>query len=76
MSVGGQFHVRTAFTPGERFFFTQVIGDWVTPQNWSGLNEDKGSFMPFPEIQHHLPGNPARSLVTIATELSRFLSRK
>jgi len=70
MEVSGQLHAPAALPPGKSPHYS--LDRWLGGlQNRSGRS---GKKVPYPR-QKSNPGRPARSLVTIRTEISRLLAK-
>jgi hypothetical protein len=65
MEVSGQLHATAALSPGKD---CTLDG----PHSLSGWGGEEKEYLPYPWRELN-PGHPARSLVTILTELSRPL---
>jgi hypothetical protein len=72
MEVSGQLHVPAALPPGKSPWYPldRKLGG---PQSRSGRGGEEKNSQPPPGMEPLNPHRPARSLVAIPTELSRFL---
>jgi hypothetical protein len=75
MEVNSQLHAPAVLSLGysPRYAFYRRLG---RPQSWAGRYGEGKNLLPLPGIKPRLLGRPARSLVAIPTELSRFEERE